>query len=665
AAGVATIAAVWAPGASADTFCVADPGCVAGGGSAAASVPDAVTAAAGSAGRDRIQIGPGTFAGGYADVGNQVDIVGAGRDRTTLTQDPANPHDALAANDPSSTVRDLAISIPAGDNNAGLVIGGTAEHLTITGTGSGILQHGIDMVDGSAVVRDGQVTTAATANSTGIHTGTGGAYAIEDVTTSGGGGIETRGATVIRRARIVTQTVGVLGGSFDLYDSTIELRPGGAGPPTGISVYSGGHGLDFAGNVRNVTVAGTGQAGSVGLLSDAETESPPSGSSALDVSDSIVWGVDVARRRGPLHSAPANLTTDHSDFDPAHDTSGSGPGTLSPFDGNGNITADPRFVGPPGGNLALRYDSPAVDAGTPGDLGAGEPATDLGGHPRRVDGNGDGAAVRDMGAFEYGRGAPTAVASVGPAGSATGPGAPFRFLAGGSGDPDGEALTYAWAFDDGGAASGDTAEHAFATAGPHSGTLTVTDPTGQSATATASFTVSAPPPVPPPAPTDHGRCGNKLAGTPTGDLLTGSRFGDRIDGGAGDDVIGGQGGSDCLNGGAGRDRIGGGTGHDSLTGGAGNDVMGGENGNDSVSGGSGNDILDGDAGNDRLSGGSGNDSLDGGAGRNVLSGGKGNDWIYAQNGVRDVIDCGPGRDHADVDKHLDKFKNCEHVRRLS
>jgi Ca2+-binding RTX toxin-like protein len=66
---------------------------------------------------------------------------------------------------------------------------------------------------------------------------------------------------------------------------------------------------------------------------------------------------------------------------------------------------------------------------------------------------------------------------------------------------------------------------------------------------------------------------------------------------------------------------------------------------------------------DVLKGFGGNDTLIGGGGKDILYGGLGNDVIRARDGRRDVVDCGPGRDVAYVDR-LDKVaKNCEVVRR--
>lgn len=66
-------------------------------------------------------------------------------------------------------------------------------------------------------------------------------------------------------------------------------------------------------------------------------------------------------------------------------------------------------------------------------------------------------------------------------------GHPVAFNAGGSHDPDGSVAAYAWAFGDGATATGPTPRHTYATLGPQTVTLTVTDNNG--ATGTTSQTV--------------------------------------------------------------------------------------------------------------------------------------------------------------------------------
>ncbi len=71
------------------------------------------------------------------------------------------------------------------------------------------------------------------------------------------------------------------------------------------------------------------------------------------------------------------------------------------YTGAGNINQDPLFVDPNGGDYRLQTGSPCIDKGDllfqplPGEL-------DLDGHKRVWDGDGNGGAVVDMGAYEYG-----------------------------------------------------------------------------------------------------------------------------------------------------------------------------------------------------------------------------------------------------------------------
>ena len=312
-----------------------------------------------------------------------------------------------------------------------------------------------------------------------------------------------------------------------------------------------------------------------------------------------------------------------------------GDGSLDVGPGNHTDDPDPRFVDPAHLDYRLRHDSPLIDAGRPTAF-LGEEDPDLAGHDRVRDSDGNGSAIRDIGAYEYQRLAPTAAFAASPQSALVGE--PFAFDASASVDPDGDPLELKWDFGDGGTASGPNAAHTFSAPGSLPVKLTVVDPTGLSAEATHAAEVAARPQsgepggVPGSEPAGQpgakpGVCANALTGTAAKDVLSGTLSGELIRAGAGNDRVRGGGGSDCLEGQAG------------------------------------NDVLLGQAGADRLVGGPGADRLVGGAGKNSVSGGRGNDRVNAANGVRDRVDCGRGRDTVTADR-ADRLRGCERVRRV-
>ena len=98
-------------------------------------------------------------------------------------------------------------------------------------------------------------------------------------------------------------------------------------------------------------------------------------------------------------------------------------------------------------------------------------------------------------------------------------------------------------------------------------------------------------------------------------------------------------------------------------GGDGNDRLVGGKGEDALFGGAGNDNLVGGSGSDLLVGGTGGDVIAGGPGRNRYDAGMGSDSINAANGVRELVDCGFGRDFVRADRR-DRLSGCEKVKRV-
>jgi hypothetical protein len=70
--------------------------------------------------------------------------------------------------------------------------------------------------------------------------------------------------------------------------------------------------------------------------------------------------------------------------------------TPLPASGTGNITNNPCFADAAHGDYSLRCSSPCIDAGT-----NSTQTVDINGNARCVDGDFDGGAVTDIGAYEY------------------------------------------------------------------------------------------------------------------------------------------------------------------------------------------------------------------------------------------------------------------------
>ena len=188
----------------------------------------------------------------------------------------------------------------------------------------------------------------------------------------------------------------------------------------------------------------------------------------------------------------------------------------------------------------------------------------------------------------------------------------------------------------------------------------------------------------------HGAAGHGAGGAGHFRLLTGSARPDRLWGTPTHDKVCGGAGSDVISLGAGSDVGYGGPcgplsppqqdkaswwraavagtlrqarGWRAAAAGADDDRLVGGRGADALFGGAGDDRVVGGSGNDLLSGGEGRDRLVGGPGRNRYVGGFGPDSINAANGVRELVDCGFGRDSVKADPR-DRLSGCERVKRV-
>lgn len=489
--------------ASASIYCVGSPGgvCDVSKIGTGAGLQDALTEADQSPDADVVRIGPGTYTGSFLySAPSEVDIQGSGA-ATVIQGTGQDAALKVIASGSASVVSDLTIrmaSVPDPQLATGLRIGdGAADNVRVenpgNSSGDGVVLHpGGDLV--SSAIHAGAAR--------GIGRSGASHHEVRDVYIAAALGVEALDGTWnLERLEISARRNAVQSNTTTNLRNSLVRVSGVEGTVTTAIEQLGPGAL----TAENVTIQG-GPHLNYGV--DAVIQGP--GTAAVNVESSIVQGAHTSSfARYAAGGGSANIVVGHSNFAPPDQSqvgAGKGPGVFQQTPNGTNTNLEPRFVDAlvtlesPTVDLRLRHDSPLIDKGEP----SGAQGWDLAREARVVNGDGPGDAVRDMGAYEYQRRAPTA-AIASPAGGAFAVGTPVAFSAQGSSDPDpGDALSYGWSFGDGASGSGDETTHAYEAGGPHTVTLTVSDPTGLTATATSALLVDAPPAplMPGPSPAD-------------------------------------------------------------------------------------------------------------------------------------------------------------------
>ena len=491
----AASAAAFAASAPAAVYCV-DPASPAGcdhvespGGTTGLAA--AFAAANGDSAADTIEIGAGVYTGPFAATAGAgaLTVIGAastGAAATTLTV-TADGQTALALAVAGSSVSHVHLELPNQTGDTALDLNGAASDVVIDDPSGSTQAIGVDMNHPDSF--SGTIRLGDGASSTGINrTANGsGAETVSDSTIFATEGVSaTSGNWTIDHSKVAALNYGVQAATGNngtgvpavvaIDDSlirvtTADISTCGAIVPCFALGVSGSSTI----NGDRLTVVGAGQqiagAWALGAIS-AET-------ATLNLDSTVVSGFTPALKCSQSNGGTATLTADYSDFATPVATAG---GCAAPPAAH-NTSASPDFVT---GGFELKWDSPLIDASDPHAAFLPRP-TDLDGNPRVVDGNGDGSAVLDIGAFEYQRRAPSVTAQAvaqGPVATAI----PFAVKQASDPDP-GDTLTFTWNFDDGGTATGAQVTHVFATPGTHTGTVTATDPTGLAAMSSATVVI--------------------------------------------------------------------------------------------------------------------------------------------------------------------------------
>jgi PKD domain len=462
-------------------------------------------------GADYVLIGPGTYTAptgfDYTDVNNAntVDIegvLGLPLPTITLTGTASQQH-ALTLHQQGSTVSGVTLDVPDTPTFSlfGLDLqGATARYITVnTPSSSATLNTGVQM--SNAMLQSSHINGGLDF-SIGVDARTN--SVVKDNIIFGTRGVETFGDNIQITGNAISSSfkgLSIQGGAPIYIDNDLVDMRGGTGA-TSYGLFVGANPSFPTGtvNASQLTIR-NGDSHTVGV----EEQTGNSGSNiTVNLTDSIIRDVGNASELGtvPLSSS-FTLNADHDDYDQSSDLPAVLTAGQTRSETNILPNVDPLFVAPVfgadgiSGSYRLAYNSPVIDQGDSAPLGMGE--LDQAEHDRIVDGAAPFTGpVRDLGAYEYQHLHPIATTGAHPVTVA--PGQAVTIDASGSGDPDpGDSITYLWTFDDGATATGRTATHAFTTVGTHTATLTVTDPTGLTGTASTHFSVVAPPSTQPPA----------------------------------------------------------------------------------------------------------------------------------------------------------------------
>ena len=372
----------------------------------------ALSQAQGHPGPDRILLGAGYYTATdpfgflYSNLSDPVEIVGTGRDglaATIINAVPGSSRTLSVSGGPGTLIRDLRIDHPIGAaaNGTTFQTNGTARHVMVYAKDQqqSNVRTGVDLRGGSLV--DSIVDVGKT-NSYGVILDDGGPGTVRNSTVAARSAIVSSYGGLIERSRVIATVMGVntYRNETTIRSSQIEVTDAGA---WGVAAYTS-PGFDDSVVIDGVNILGQGGPDTRGVWANGNGVSKQT----VTLTNSLLRGFTVPVRA----DSDTHITASYSDYDGSGNQDNANGAGIS--ESNISNVGDTGFAAP--GDYRLMAGSPLVDAGDPA-TGQG---LDLGGNPLVTDGNKDGTARRDIGAYELAGPLPGEPPSGGGGGGGTG-----------------------------------------------------------------------------------------------------------------------------------------------------------------------------------------------------------------------------------------------------
>ncbi len=365
---------------------------------------DALDQAASMDDPDRIFLGEDTYVPPLGQDGfhywawhGRVEIVGSGRGQTIITGREFDLNRVLyLAGGPGSSVHDLTIQIPrnVGKDFQGLATTNLAQRIELTEDSVQANPHYGAVVTEGGGLEDSSVRLESAQDTTGVVLGESSKdmpatlrrAAVEAAT-----GVSIDGPAALERTRVIGRNAGVVAAGTD-----ISIRDS-------FLTITGSWGAVLRADTRmnwntDVTVDGVTIFGSnlpdIGGVA-VSTSPTPSNSAHLTLTNSIVRGGFTPLSVVAGGAGTGTISASYSDYDPSGNIAMGGSAKISESNVS-NVGDAVGFDERTGHHFNLLPGSPLIDRGDP----AAPQGLDLDGNPRVADGDGDGSARRDLGAFE-------------------------------------------------------------------------------------------------------------------------------------------------------------------------------------------------------------------------------------------------------------------------